>query len=127
MNVPRTSAEAAWALVEAQMAAPIGRLRSVPGLKVRRLTFAQEDGGVLEVWVLRQLVAYALLTRSELGSYHTEVYINSIAVDSLAPEPRNTCNRHTDCREADEQARARGELGGATHCHNETCEDCFGT
>ena len=41
------------------------------------------------------------------------------------PEPR-TCNRHRDCDEADTVARAQGRPQGAAHCHDDTCEDCFG-
>lgn len=40
--------------------------------------------------------------------------------------PRNSCNRHNDCKAADEKARARGAMFGASHCHDEECEDCFG-
>jgi hypothetical protein len=46
----------------------------------------------------------------------------------LVPDtlPRNSCNRHDDCRAADEAARAKGATFGASHCHDECCEDCFG-
>lgn len=49
--------------------------------------------------------------------------------------PRS-CNRHTDCDKADEEARAKAKAQnlrpdhfghrGADHCHDECCEDCFG-
>lgn len=39
---------------------------------------------------------------------------------------KRACNRHFDCDEADERARARGWSSGADHCHDECCEDCFG-
>ena len=41
------------------------------------------------------------------------------------PEPRNSCNRHSDCKAADEKARSKGYFG-ADHCHDDCCEDCFG-
>jgi hypothetical protein len=40
--------------------------------------------------------------------------------------PRTSCNRHSDCRAADEAAKAKGATFGASHCHDECCEDCFG-
>ena len=40
----------------------------------------------------------------------------------LAPRIR-TCNRHKDCDEAD---RAAGRWN-ADHCHDDCCEDCFGS
>lgn len=36
-----------------------------------------------------------------------------------------SCNRHDDCEKADVAARARGAYG-ASHCHDDECEDCFG-
>ena len=36
-----------------------------------------------------------------------------------------SCNRHNDCRKADEEAEGRG-FYAASHCHSEDCEDCFG-
>lgn len=49
------------------------------------------------------------------------------------PEPKpskyaeNTCNRHTDCAAANEKAKAQGHYFGADHCHDDCCEDCFGS
>lgn len=43
-----------------------------------------------------------------------------------APGPR-TCNRHKDCDAADAEVRAKGRLLYADHCHDDTCEDCFGS
>lgn len=42
-----------------------------------------------------------------------------------ATAKRNTCNRHADCNAADAKMRAAG--GRAEHCHDECCEDCFGS
>lgn len=38
-----------------------------------------------------------------------------------------SCNKHTDCDAADTAAKARGEERGAVHCHDDCCEDCFGS
>lgn len=38
----------------------------------------------------------------------------------------HSCNRHSDCKQADEKARAKGATFGASHCHDDECEDCFG-
>jgi hypothetical protein len=40
-------------------------------------------------------------------------------------EPRS-CNRHKDCDAANERARAAGKIG-AEHCHDEGCDECFGS
>lgn len=37
-----------------------------------------------------------------------------------------TCNRHNDCAAADARARAAGRLA-AEHCHDECCEEYFGS
>jgi hypothetical protein len=41
---------------------------------------------------------------------------------------RNSCNRHDDCKAADEAYVARhGERPGWNfHCHDEECDECFG-
>lgn len=36
------------------------------------------------------------------------------------------CNRHVDCDEADARARLAGRYR-ADHCHDECCEECFGS
>lgn len=38
----------------------------------------------------------------------------------------NTCNRHDDCEAANVRARAAGSFA-AEHCHDECCEECFGS
>lgn len=53
----------------------------------------------------------------------------SIFIRNEPPPPpvvRNSCNRHSDCKAADEKARAKGATFGASHCHDDECEDCFG-
>ena len=41
---------------------------------------------------------------------------------------KKSCNRHADCQEADENYRKAHKqvFGGADHCHDECCSDCFG-
>jgi hypothetical protein len=41
-------------------------------------------------------------------------------------KPRQ-CNRHFDCEEADRKAKAAGRFLYADHCHDDCCEDCFGS
>ena len=59
----------------------------------------------------------------------------------LDPVPNNSCNMHSDCSEANRKARERYDEDRrkpyreqnpdlnpwADHCHDETCEDCFGS
>ena len=44
----------------------------------------------------------------------------------IEPTFSNSCNRHDDCRAADAKARERGAFA-ASHCHDDCCEDCFGS
>lgn len=37
-----------------------------------------------------------------------------------------SCNRHDDCDSADRDARERGRIA-AEHCHDDCCEECFGS
>jgi hypothetical protein len=53
--------------------------------------------------------------------------------DSLAPPEKRSCNRHFDCDEAEAKALARNpgmkkiDIGFNFHCHDDECEDCFGS
>ena len=38
---------------------------------------------------------------------------------------KRTCNRHDDCDAANAAAKAKGRY--ADHCHDDDCEDCFGS
>lgn len=38
---------------------------------------------------------------------------------------QNTCNKHVDCARANMEAEKRGEY--AVHCHDDCCEECFGS
>jgi len=40
--------------------------------------------------------------------------------------PKRTCNRHDDCDAANAKAKAAGRFS-ADHCHDDCCEDCFGS
>lgn len=41
---------------------------------------------------------------------------------------KRSCNRHDDCDSADAKAIERGsKYGAAEHCHDDCCEDCFGS
>jgi hypothetical protein len=50
--------------------------------------------------------------------------------DPFPPDKKETkplsCNRHDDCDEADAKAREEGRYF-ADHCHDDCCEDCFGS
>lgn len=55
---------------------------------------------------------------------------HATAPASVPPAPvttpgERTCNRHNDCDAADVRAKEAGRR--ASHCHNENCEDCFGS
>lgn len=55
--------------------------------------------------------------------------VNEVPTPQAAPivPAKRTCNRHDDCDEADKKAVARGsKIGGAEHCHDDCCEECFG-
>lgn len=56
----------------------------------------------------------------------SELEYNELAPNKKAVfTPTDSCNRHNDCNKADTEAKARGAFG-ASHCHDECCEDCFG-
>jgi hypothetical protein len=96
--------------------------------------------GVSKLWVLRrdtgldlhgcrnELEAIDHLVRCALLNDATKESIQQAvtkALTHLDPEPRK-CNCHEDCDAADAKAKAMGHLG-ADHCHDDCCEDCFGT
>lgn len=56
---------------------------------------------------------------------------DTIIVDTGAshvdvPIQARSCNLHDDCGAADRVARANG-YWWAEHCHDDFCEDCFGS
>lgn len=56
---------------------------------------------------------------------HSEA-LRMIPTAPAAPSSPPTCNKHIDCDAADAAAQAKGERG-AVHCHDDCCEDCFGS
>ena len=48
--------------------------------------------------------------------------------NTLDPKPKESrsCNMHTDCNAADELSKQKYNRK-ATHCHDEDCDDCFGS
>lgn len=52
--------------------------------------------------------------------------LRRILTTTAPPSSPPTCNKHTDCDAADAAAHAEGERG-AVHCHDDCCEDCFGS
>lgn len=47
-------------------------------------------------------------------------------------KPKRSCNRHDDCDKAEEEVMARRgiqrhEISFSFHCHDDECEDCFGS
>lgn len=49
----------------------------------------------------------------------------STVTEKPAVPVQRSCNRHSDCGKADAEAKAKGAFG-ASHCHDDECEDCFG-
>lgn len=49
--------------------------------------------------------------------------------DSLEQPKLIKCNRHSDCDAADEAVKVKtgNPYMSADHCHDECCEDCFGS
>ena len=53
----------------------------------------------------------------------------------VPPEPparRRSCNRHSNCDKAEEEVMVRrgitrAEIHTSFHCHDDECEDCFGS
>lgn len=47
-------------------------------------------------------------------------------------QPVNHCNRHSNCKAAEEALLARNpgmtrlDISFSFHCHDDECEDCFG-
>ena len=50
----------------------------------------------------------------------------ALSVAAPTRPPSNTCNKHDDCEAADREAETAGKWR-ATHCYDETCDDCFGS
>lgn len=89
------------------------------------------DGFKDEPEAIDRLIRTALTRAAEEQLPDLKARIGSVVADALKhcdpepPKPRK-CNRHDDCDAANDKARAQGYLA-ADHCHDEDCEDCFGT
>jgi len=68
-----------------------------------------------------------------VASWPTRTAVSFQVRDPLAPPLKRTCNRHFDCDEAEAKVLARNpdmkkiDIGFNFHCHNDECEDCFGS
>jgi hypothetical protein len=63
--------------------------------------------------------------KSEDDGFVTVYQTGSKENGSVGKRGPRTCNRHDDCDAADAKARERGRY--ADHCHDDCCEDCFGS
>lgn len=63
---------------------------------------------------------------SKLDKELREKRSKAYSLTMLMTPIRNSCNMHDDCEQANQRAREKGRLG-ADHCHDDCCEDCFGT
>jgi hypothetical protein len=96
--------------------------------------------GVSKLWVMRRDTGLDLsgfkdeceaidhLVRAALLKDIAKEKIQDVVAKALThmdPTPRE-CNRHKDCDAADAKAKEKGRLG-AEHCHDECCDDCFGS
>jgi hypothetical protein len=55
-----------------------------------------------------------------------EIQLLVLRSDLPAEPQKRSCNRHADCDLADARARQHGARA-ASHCHDDCCEDCFGS
>lgn len=62
----------------------------------------------------------------EDDGFVTVYQTGSKADGSVGKRGPRGCNRHYDCDAADAKAKAAGYFA-ADHCHDECCEDCFGS
>jgi hypothetical protein len=68
-------------------------------------------------------------TKNELRRAQEE--LEKLRSKTVTPAPPSStsilraCNRHNDCDAADLRAKLVG-VYSASHCHDDTCEDCFG-
>ena len=68
--------------------------------------------------------------KSHLEKGHCSVYEETETYTFPRPQPipSNSCNRHDDCKAADEKfEKEYGRKPGFNfHCHDDECPDCFG-
>lgn len=74
-------------------------------------------------WLRPEIHSRVLSLSKEIEAARSKAYNLTMLV---RPPPPNKCNLHDDCEQANQRAREKGRLG-ADHCHDDCCEDCFGT
>lgn len=84
---------------------------------------------------LRKLMREKGLTEQEIQdafkglANSVRIYVPTLPqISDIAKESKQvkrSCNRHDNCEKADIEARAKGAWG-ASHCHDDECEDCSG-
>lgn len=83
---------------------------------------AQEDG-----WTLNA----ALDTQRSISWENGKTILHYSVVKYVegTTEKRKTCNRHSDCLKAEEEffTRTGKKHSPAFHCHDDCCEECFGS
>jgi hypothetical protein len=85
---------------------------------------AERDQARASLAEARRLLELAAVA---LSAARREVEAAPTVREEPAETPRPvTCNRHDDCLKANEDAKAKGQFG-AEHCHDNCCEDCFGS
>ena len=71
-----------------------------------------------------------------IASWPTRTEVTFQVRDPLSPPiplGKRSCNRHFDCEDAEAKVLARNpgmkkiDIGFNFHCHNDECEDCFGS
>lgn len=73
-------------------------------------------------WLRSAIIDGANKLDKELREKRSKAYNLTVLMTPIS----NSCNRHDDCELANQRAREKGRLG-ADHCHDDCCEDCFGT
>jgi hypothetical protein len=106
------------AMAEARDVAYVALLRTAPEQPRRDLNLLAPvvPGGVEESGGLAQ----------PAGKQAVKDGVTHATVSDAGGAKLRACNRHVDCDAADARARERGHIG-ADHCHDDSCEDCFGT
>jgi hypothetical protein len=97
----------------------------------------RNDAMLTDSYASRLQMVLAELDNGRLGdgAHGNEAHIDALKLvlagaqkilDKIQNPPPRECNRHKNCDEADAKARERGQFG-ADHCHDDCCEDCFGS
>ena len=103
------------------------------------LDFNDKEMSVLHSLATKQETSELKVLQHALATYqlivagtHKLVEINPLS--KMAPyTPSRSCNRHDDCAKAEEELLAKYpqmkkvDISFSFHCHDEDCEDCFGS